>query len=95
MGDGNFTITTSDGNVTKNGDVYTVSAAGTYTLTGTLADGQIIINAGDDDEVELELNGADISCSTDSPIYAVNADKVKIKATEGTVNSVTDARNYV
>ena len=95
VGDGNFTITTSDGNVTKNGDVYTISAAGTYTLTGTLSDGQIIINAGDDDEVELELNGADISCSTDSPIYAVNADKVKIKAAEGTVNSVTDARNYV
>lgn len=94
VGDGSFAIETSDGAVSKNGNTYTITVAGTYILSGTLADGQIIVNAGDDDEVELDLDGVDISCSYNSPIYAANAGKVKIKAIEGTTNTVSDLRNY-
>lgn len=94
VGDGYFKIATSDGAVSKNESTYTITSQGTYILSGNLTDGQIVINAGDDDEIEIDLDGADISCSYDSPIYAVNADKVKIKAIEGTTNSVSDLRSY-
>lgn len=94
VGDGDFKIVTSDGAVSKNENTYTITTQGTYILSGNLTDGQIVINAGDDDEIEIDLDGADISCSYDSPIYAVNADKVKIKAIEGTTNSVSDLRSY-
>jgi hypothetical protein len=94
VGDGDFKIVTSDGTVSKNGNTYTITSQGTYVLSGDLTDGQIVINAGDGDEVEIDLENAHISCSYDSPIYAVSADKVKIKAIEGTTNSVSDLRSY-
>ena len=90
--DGGFTVTTEDGNVTKSGSVYTITSAGTYVLKGTLSEGRIVIEAGEDDEVELDLSGVDLTCSTDSPIHAVTAGKLKIKAVDGTVNTVTDKR---
>ncbi len=87
-----FEIATEDGTVTLSGSTYTITSGGTYVVTGTLSDGQIIIDAGEEDEVELDLSGASITCSYDSPIFAKNAGKLKIKAVEGTVNVVSDAR---
>ena len=69
--EGEFTITTADGRVDRNGDVYTVTGAGTYTLRGRLS-GQVIVSAGQDDEVALDLSGTTISCSTDSPLKIVS-----------------------
>ena len=92
--EGEFSLTDADGNpVTSATNVYTISAAGTYTAKGNLDDGQILIEAGDDDTVELELNGVSIACSSDSPIKATNADKVKISAKNGTENLVADNRS--
>ena len=93
---GSFSLTAADtttGVVTQSGNVYTISAAGSYSAKGALEDGQIIINVGDEDEVELELKGATISCSTDSPIKVLNADKLEISAKKNTDNKVIDARN--
>lgn len=87
-----FEIATEDGTVTLSGSTYTITSGGTYVVTGTLSDGQIIIDAGEEDEVELDLSGASITCSYDSPIFAKNAGKLKIKAVEGTVNVVSDTR---
>lgn len=87
-----FEIATEDGTVSLSGSTYTITSGGTYVVTGTLSDGQIIIDAGEEDEVELDLSGASITCSYDSPIFAKNAGKLKIKAVEGTVNVVSDTR---
>lgn len=87
-----FKITTSDGKYTVSGTTYTITSAGTYTLSGVLADGSIYINVGDEDKVTLELNGVSITCTTTSPILCENADKLKIKAEEGTYNEIIDAR---
>ena len=77
----------------QEGSVYTITGAGTYTLSGKLV-GQILVNAGDDDEVVLELKGASISYDQDSPIKVVNADKCEISAKNGTENLVTDNRAH-
>ncbi len=88
-----FSITTEDGKYTKDGNTYTITAAGTYTLSGLLTEGCIVINATNDDKVNLDLNGVKITNSTTAPIVALKADKVKIKSVEGTYNEIIDSRS--
>lgn len=77
------------------GDTAIVWSAGTYIVSGTLDDGQIMVNAGAAETVNLVLSGASISCSTSAPIYVVNAEEVVITLAEGTENSITDGAAYV
>ena len=90
---GNFTVTsdTSDG-VPQSGSVYTITKAGEYTVAGLLSEGQLIVDAGDEDEVTIVLNGTSITCSSGSPIYVKNASEVKIKSEENSFNEVIDKR---
>ena len=88
---GDFSIETSDGAYSQEGNVYTITSAGTYSLSGTL-NGQIYVAAGDEDAVELDLNGVSITYDENSPIYVASADEVKIKANKGTSNLINDTR---
>ena len=88
---GDFSITTSDGEYSESNGIYTLSKAGTYTLEGSL-NGQILVDAGEDDEIVLELNGVTITYGTDSPIKVLNADKVEISAKKNTENVIKDTR---
>ena len=88
-------ITASGSGVSVSGSKLTISAAGTYSLSGTLSDGQIIVNTGDKDTVRLILNGATLSSSTSAPIYIQNAGKTVIILADNTKNVVTDAKKYV
>lgn len=90
---GDFSITTLDGTYTQSNNVYTITTVGTYTLEGAL-NGQIVVDAGDDDVVVLELNGTTITYSSDSPIKILNADSVEISAKSGTDNVVKDTRSH-
>jgi hypothetical protein len=77
------------------GTVVTISAAGTYRVSGSLTDGQLRIEAGDEDKVAIVLAGASIAHATSSPIYIVNAGKTILTLAEGTENSVSDGAGYV
>ena len=90
-----FKIKTSDGVApTVENNVYTISEAGTYKISGKLANGQIYIDA-EDKEVELELNETSISCDFAAPIYVKTADSVDIKVKKETTNYIYDNReNY-
>ncbi len=76
-----------------NGSVITITDEGTYRISGTLDDGQILVNS--EGKVQLLLDGADITCSDSSPIYIQNAKKVFITTAENSANSVTDGSTYV
>lgn len=89
---GEFSISTSDGTYSKSGSIYTLSKAGTYSLSGKL-EGQILVSASETDEVIIELNGVSISYDQDSPIKAVSADKVEISAKKDTENTISDNRS--
>lgn len=90
---GEFSITSTDGStITQNDSVYTITQAGEYTVTGLLSEGQIVVNADDNAEITIILNGTSITCSNGSPIYIKNADNVKIKSEENTYNCIVDAR---
>jgi hypothetical protein len=90
---GEFSITSTDGStITQNDSIYTITQAGEYTVTGLLSEGQIVVNADDNAEITIVLNGTSITCSNGSPIYINNADNVKIKSEENTYNCIVDAR---
>ena len=73
----------------------TIQKEGSYVIEGTLEDGQIIVDAGDTDKVQLILNGASVHNSSNAPIYIKNADKVFITLQEGMDNLLTDGAEYI
>ena len=78
------------------GAVVTITQNGDYYLSGKLEDGQIVVDAGkEDDDVRLHLDGADISCKTSAPIYVKQAGLVYIETEPGTENFIADTENYV
>ena len=89
---GDFKIDTevSDG-YTIDGNTVTITKGGEYVLSGAL-NGNIVVNAAEDEKVELMLAGVSITSSNASPIYAVNADKLTITAKGGTFNEIIDER---
>ena len=72
----------------------TITAIGTYNISGTLNNGQIIVDTEDEGTVNLVLNGATINNSTSAPIYVRSADKTVITLADGTQNDVTDGAAY-
>ena len=76
------------------GSKFTITSAGTYNISGTLADGTIIVSTEDDETVRLILNGVDISSSTTAPINVENASKVIVILADNTINVINDATIY-
>ena len=78
------------GGVAVNGSVVTISAAGEYSVSGTLDNGQIVINTGDEAmKVALTLNNASITCLDAPAIMVEKADKLKLVLADGSENTVT------
>ncbi|MEZ4594565.1 MAG: carbohydrate-binding domain-containing protein, partial [Chloroflexota bacterium] len=84
------TISVAGEGAVVNGSSVTIISAGTYSLSGTLNNGQILVETTDEDPVLLILNGVNITYATSAPIYVSNAEKVVITLAEGTQNVVTD-----
>lgn len=72
------------------GSTLTIIAEGTYVVSGTLNDGQIIITVDDSEKVHLVLNGASITSSSSAAIYCTSGDKLIVTLADGTENTLTD-----
>ena len=68
-----------------------ITAGGDFTLTGTLADGNITIST--KEKVKLRLSGANITSSSNPCIFVEDADKAYITITEDTENSLVAANS--
>lgn len=88
-------ITVSGSGVTVNANTAIITSAGTYNISGTLTDGQIVVDTEDDDAVKLVLNGANISSSTSSPVYIISAKNTEIVLADNTVNYIIDGESYI
>jgi hypothetical protein len=75
------------------GTTVTLTSAGTYDISGVLADGQIIVDTDDQEVVRLILRGVNISSSTNAPVYVENADKTVIILADNTENYLADGNN--
>ena len=94
------TVTLADGastadadGVTIDGDTITITAAGTYLLTGTLSDGQLIVDAGDA-KIQLVLSDASVACSGSAALYCRSADKVFVTTADGTENELISTGEF-
>ncbi len=86
-------------NVSGNGaavqdNVLTISKEGVYILSGSVDDGRIVVEAGDQDKVQLVFNGFSITCSDHAPVFVKSGDKVFITLADNTENKVTDGSSY-
>ena len=91
----NGTSATADGaGVSIAGSVVTITASGTYKATGSLTNGQIIVDSNDDNVVRLIFNGVNITCTTSSPVYVKDAGKAVIILADNTSNYLTDGTSY-
>jgi hypothetical protein len=88
--------TDSASKVSISGSVATIVSAGTYYISGTLTNGQIMVDvSGSEALVRLVLNGVNITCAKSSPIYVKDAGKVLVYLPENTTNYLTDGSSYV
>lgn len=72
--------------------VITITEEGIYRVSGSLNDGQLIVNA-PKAKVQLILDNADITCKSSSPICIIDCDKTFITLAENSENSVIDGRS--
>lgn len=84
----------ASGAVTVDGDTVTIKAAGTYRLSGSLADGKVVIAAGEEDVVRVILDGVTLASSTGSPFVVQSANEAILFLDEGSTNSLKDAATY-
>ncbi|HEY3436556.1 MAG TPA: carbohydrate-binding domain-containing protein, partial [Actinotalea sp.] len=85
---------TSDG-VSVDGSTVTITAAGTYRISGSLTDGQIAVDTADAGIVRLVLDGASVSSSSGSALLVTDADEVMVVLADGSANSLSDGTGYV
>jgi hypothetical protein len=86
------TITYTGSGVSTNGSKITIAKGGDFTVTGTLANGQIYVDT--TEKVKLRLSGVNITNSVGPAIYIGNAKKAFITLTEGTSNTLADGTTY-
>ncbi len=87
------TATADSDDVSIEGSTVTITSGGSYTLSGTLTDGAVIVDAGDDDVV-VSLNGVDITNTNGSALAIMSADEATVVLGDGTTNSLADGAVY-
>ncbi len=80
--------------VSIDGSRITLLDEGTYLVSGALTDGQIVVDAGDTDKVQIVLASASLTCADSAAIYSKSADKVFLTLAEGTENTLTNGGSY-
>lgn len=91
LADGSITLspdgsTSTDASVRIDGQTVTITQAGTYQIAGTLDDGALIVESGENAKITLVLGGVSIKNSTGAAIQISTADDVTIELAEGTTN---------
>ncbi len=88
------TATVSGSGAKADGSTITITEKGVYVVSGTLEDGQIIVDASDSDKVQIVLDGVNINCETNAAIYVREADKVFITLAENSSNTLGGGNEY-
>ncbi|MFT3984853.1 MAG: carbohydrate-binding domain-containing protein [Lachnospiraceae bacterium] len=72
--------------VTVENMTVTITAEGTYIVSGNLSDGQLIVDAAESAKIHLVFNNTEISSADSAPVYIKQADKVFLTLADGTTN---------
>ena len=80
--------------VVIDGQMVTITAEGTYIFSGTLSEGQIVVDA-DKAKVQIVFDNVDITCASSAAVYVKNAEKVFVTLAEGAQNTLRNTDEYV
>ena len=80
--------------VVINGQTVTITAEGTYIFSGTLSEGQIVVDA-DNAKVQIVFDNVDITCASSAAVYVKSAEKVFVTLAEGSQNTLRNTDEYV
>lgn len=87
-------ITASGSGAAVSGKTVKITKAGTYELTGSCEDCNILIEAGKDDRVTLVLNGVRLTAKTGCVLDCEKAKTLVLYSKDGTSNVFTDGETY-
>lgn len=76
------------------GTVVTITAEGTYILSGSCSDGRVIVEVTELEKVHLVFDGLKLICTTSAPVYIKSCDKTSITLVEGTTSTLQDGGAY-
>ena len=91
---GSSAKTSASSGVTINGSTITITEEGIYIVSGTLSDGQIIVEADDAAKVQIVLKDASITSSDSAAVYVKSADKVFITSDKRTSNTLANGGSF-
>lgn len=77
------------------GSTITIKDEGTYILSGTLNDGMIIVNADENDKLQLVFDNVTINSETSAPLYVLEADKVVVTLADGSENTLSNGGTFI
>ena len=81
--------------VKLNNESITINKEGTYILSGTISNGQLVVDATNTSKIKIVLNGVTINNDTSAAIYVKQADKVFITTAKGSVNTLSNKSEFV
>lgn len=87
--------TASSDSVTVSGSKATLKDDGTYIITGTTADGQIIVDSDSKTKIQIVLKNTSITCKSSAALYVKQADKVFVTTAKDSENILASTGEYV
>ncbi|MCR4887809.1 MAG: carbohydrate-binding domain-containing protein [Ruminococcus sp.] len=81
----------SGSNVTVDGSRVSITAGGTYHITGSGSEGQIYVSTKEEEKVKIVLDGVQLSCSTGPALFINEAKKCIVELADGSSNSLSDS----
>lgn len=87
-------ITGETDGVAINGQMVTITAEGTYIFSGTLSEGQIVVDA-DNAKAQIVFDNVYITCASSAAVYVKSAEKVFVTLAEGSQNTLRNTDEYV
>lgn len=87
-------ITGETDGVVIDGQTVTITEEGTYVFSGTLSEGQIVVDA-DNAKVQIVFDNVDITCASSAAVYVKSAEKVFVTLAEGSQNTLRNTDEYV
>lgn len=83
-------VSCASGAVDIDGGNITLREEGVYLFSGTLTDGQIVVDAGQQSKVQIVLDNASITSASSAAIYCLEADKVFLTLADGSENTLAN-----
>lgn len=81
------------GGASAEGSTVTITEAGTYVISGSLSDGQLVVDA-DGEKVQLVLDGASVTSADSAALLVRAAKKVWVTLADGTQSTLVSAGEY-